>query len=227
MIFSKKEFPRAKDLTFRTYGKWTTTNVVERVHNGTAFQMWWMSECSCKRTKKLVLGADLVRGTSKQCKLCRLDVIKNANSTIDGDSKKTSEYHGIFISHYNMNNRCSKPKDKSYKHYGAKGITVCDEWKNYITFKKWSIANGWKKGLVISRNGDIGNYEPNNAVWKTRTENNIEAHLGKPRLGRKLNREDVLKIRTRYDTYKNMANDFGIRAGTISDILGGRTYADI
>jgi len=227
MIFKKKDFPRAKDLSFKVFNKWSTSDVVKRVHNGTAYQMWWLSKCECGRTEQFVLGADLMRGTSKQCKKCRADLIKSVNSTIDGDSQKSSLYHGLYISHYNMKNRCNKPKDKSYKYYGAKGVVVCAEWANYMSFKKWSLANGWKRGLVISRNGDVGNYEPTNCIWKTVAQNGSEAHLGKPKKSRKLSRGDILKIRTRYDTYKNMAKDFDIKAGTIGDILGGRAYADI
>lgn len=51
-----------------------------------------------------------------------------------------------------MKHRCYNPKDKCYKDYGARGITVCAEWNNrdrvstqhnatkgFITFKKWAL----------------------------------------------------------------------------------------
>ena len=30
----------------------------------------------------------------------------------------------------NMKQRCYNPKNNNYKFYGARGITVCDEWLN-------------------------------------------------------------------------------------------------
>lgn len=60
--------------------------------------------------------------------------------------------------------RCYNAKAANYKYYGAKGIVMCDEWKNdFMVFYKWAINNGWQPGLTIDRypNGK-GNYEPSN-----------------------------------------------------------------
>lgn len=227
MKFSKKEFTRAKDLSFKKFGKWSTTDEVERVWNGHTYEIQWLVSCECNRVSKFVTGSTLTGGQSKSCELCRTDKIKEINSTIDGDSKKESLYHGLFVSHVNMKNRCYYKKDKSYKYYGEKGVYVCDEWHDYLMFKKWSLENGWKKDLVISRDGDIGIYEPSNCKWKTRSKNSYEAHYGIPSKKRKLNTKQVMKIRERYDTMKNMASDFGLKTGSINDILARRTYKEI
>lgn len=36
-----------------------------------------------------------------------------------------------------MHDRCYEPSVRNYKSYGAKGVTVCDEWFDYDTFKTW------------------------------------------------------------------------------------------
>ena len=42
-----------------------------------------------------------------------------------------------------MRQRCSYPKAVGYKYYGARGITVCDEWANSSEcFKEWALKNG-------------------------------------------------------------------------------------
>lgn len=65
----------------------------------------------------------------------------------------------------NMKTRCSNPTSPSYENYGAKGVTVCDEWQNFKAFYDWSIANGYKEDLTIDRCNPKGNYEPSNCRW--------------------------------------------------------------
>ena len=61
-----------------------------------------------------------------------------------------------------MKQRCFNPNNQSYKNYGGRGIVVCDEWKtNFTSFYKWSMENGYKKGLTIDR---IDNNKINNRV---------------------------------------------------------------
>lgn len=45
-----------------------------------------------------------------------------------------------------MKDRCERETDKEYKNYGARGIKVCDRWKDFNTF--WSdMSSGYKPGL--------------------------------------------------------------------------------
>lgn len=73
-----------------------------------------------------------------------------------------------------MKYRCLTPKWKPYEWYGARGITVCDEWKNsYLAFKKWSLSNGYQEGLELERIDVNGNYEPDNCKWITHHEQTL------------------------------------------------------
>ena len=54
--------------------------------------------------------------------------------------------------YYGMIRRCHDPRRKDYHKYGARGITVCDEWRDgFANFEEWAIAHGFKKGMTLDR----------------------------------------------------------------------------
>ena len=70
-----------------------------------------------------------------------------------------------------MRERCFSKRHKSYKHYGGKGIKVCEEWDNsFIPFYEWAMANGYNDTLTLDRIDVNGNYEPSNCRWITNLE---------------------------------------------------------
>jgi len=77
--------------------------------------------------------------------------------------------------HANMMARCYDKSCKSYIAYGAKGVKVCKEWCDINIYRNYCLSNGWFEGCHISRNGDRGDYMPDNVRFLTPDENRQEA----------------------------------------------------
>lgn len=68
-----------------------------------------------------------------------------------------------------MRNRCHAPGNSKYYMYGAKGVTVCQRWRD--SFEAFLEDMGERpEGCTIDRVDGAKGYEPGNCRWATRTE---------------------------------------------------------
>ncbi len=83
-----------------------------------------------------------------------------------------------------IKSRCYNKNDKMYKYYGAKKVTICQEWlDDFSLFHKWAIENGYKEGLhldkdILCERDNISPkiYSPSTCLFITASENSIEAN---------------------------------------------------
>ena len=68
--------------------------------------------------------------------------------------------------------RCRCPRDVMYPYYGARGITVCDEWNDFSVFREWAYKNGYVEGKVdLDRIDNNSGYRPDNCRFISHREN--------------------------------------------------------
>ncbi len=64
-----------------------------------------------------------------------------------------------------MISRCTDPNHSRREYYGGRGITVCPEWADPLTFIAWALENGYAANLSLDRVDNDGDYEPSNCRW--------------------------------------------------------------
>lgn len=111
------------------------------------------------------LLVNLKKNNTKSCGCYHVDVVST-----HGLSR-----HPLYKGLQTVIARCYNPNATEYENYGARGITVCQEWQDdFMSFYNWSMNNGWGKGLQLDRfpNNKDGNYEPTNCRWATSPQQN-------------------------------------------------------
>ena len=75
-----------------------------------------------------------------------------------------------FISYKSMKQRCLNPNQTVYRHYGGRGITICERW--LLSFENFFADMGERpsRKYSLDRIDPDGNYEPSNCRWATQKE---------------------------------------------------------
>lgn len=160
---------------------------------------------------------------SKSCGCSKIQLTA-AGLTRHGDkprkptSSSNRRLHAIWVS---MRERCRNKTSRNYRFYGAKGITVCQEWQDYIVFREWALSNGYAPNLTIDRIKTNGPYEPDNCRWVTRADN------ARFKSNTRLNFELADEIRAAFAagaTIGSIARNHCVPYSTVHSVIHGGTW---
>jgi len=109
-----------------------------------------------------------------KCMICKKDYEGNLHSWYyDGKKicthKNTS--HKLYGRYYRMLERCYNKNAHNYKYYGARGIEVCDRWRESFDNFLEDMESSYREGLELDRIDNDKNYSPSNCRWATHSEN--------------------------------------------------------
>lgn len=161
------------DLTGQRFGRWT---VIDRAPDRRRGYPEWNCVCECGG-RKAVRANILRNGSSRSCGCLNREDKRRiclARNTTHGKSGTPT-----YRSWQSMILRCHSPGATAYPKYGAKGVTVCERWRE--SFSAFLTDMGERPSLAhtIDREDNSRGYEPGNCRWLTmkgqqnnRTNNN-------------------------------------------------------
>jgi len=124
--------------------------------------------------KRIRPVAHCVRSDGTKCRV-RIDhlAVGATRGVVDAGNWNglSAKHRNTYRSWEHMIDRCYNDKHPHYRHYGGRGIIVCERWRE--SFPAFLEDMGDRPdGLTLERIETDSNYEPGNCKWATFTEQN-------------------------------------------------------
>lgn len=123
-----------------------------------------------------------------ECQYCKNTFEAIFNNVKRGNTKSCGCFyikHGLrsnkfYQTWYGMLQRCTNSIREDYKNYGARGITVCEEWQDVRNFVAWAEKTypNIEDATLDRINNDKG-YSPENCTWSDKTTQAINQRIMK------------------------------------------------
>jgi len=145
------------DITGQKFGKLLA---IEYAYTNKSKKAVWKCICECGK-EHYATAKDLRSGNTKSCGCSKVERAKKMKYK-DGRAKER-----LYKVWSGLIKRCENPNCNVFEYYGKRGISICEEWKEYANFKKWAYSNGYDENAprgkcTIDRINNNGNYEPSN-----------------------------------------------------------------
>jgi hypothetical protein len=159
--------PVFKDITNQVFGRLRAVSLHGRDLHGIAI---WECVCDCGSVCRIRLSS-LVAKSTKSCGCLNNESRKRVHSGNTHAKTHGLSYHPLYSAWATMKQRCFNPKNAKFKHYGARGIGVCQEWcDSFETFLK--DMGDRPEGTTLDRIDNSLGYSKSNCRWSTHSEQN-------------------------------------------------------
>jgi hypothetical protein len=130
--------------------------------------------CDCGNETTTMLQS-LLRGETTSCGCYHDELIAQRNRSAEQRARITKHGmtgHPLYSTWLGMMNRCYDERHVGFRNYGARGITVCEQWHNPPVFAAWIEQNLGPRpdGCTMDRIDNDRGYEPGNVQWATLSE---------------------------------------------------------
>lgn len=88
--------------------------------------------------------------------------------SINSTGATAARYPAEYLAWSNMRRRCYSPTFTSYPWYGARGVTVCDRWRESFPAFLADVGPRPSPRHSLDRIDTAGPYEPGNCRWATK-----------------------------------------------------------
>lgn len=152
------------------FGAWVVVGdaVREKRGEGRAANYVLRYPCRCDCGTERAVRAFKLLSNSRSCG-CLTSTVKSAR-TRHGHGRRT-ERSRLYRIWGGMVQRCTNPKHDSFPEYGARGIRVCGEWRDFAAFAEWAASIGYDDAKQLDRIDNDRGYEPSNCRWVSDAEN--------------------------------------------------------
>ena len=126
---------------------------------------YFLCHCDCGR-EGLKNASNVIAGKTKSCGCLRVEFGKSNRAHGGREGGKSSPEYEAWSG---AKDRCYNKKDRVFKHYGGRGISVCDRWLH--SYQNFLADMGRRpNGTSLDRIDVNGNYEPGNCRWATKAQ---------------------------------------------------------